>query len=198
MFESPEMLVSRLINDLEVDANTEISNESQGWNLQTTAEEFQLNAGNDIIELGHYPWTNFRLYDEDSGEYIYFFNKFTPLDNFPSSSLIFSVHQVVKSLNNSVSEERAKPENYIILPRSFPSVYTLSMQDKKFIYQYKPAVDEGIITSLVFTFTLYPSRYHDYNDSCFNKNNVVFLYAYRRDSITGAKLPYIANINGAI
>lgn len=198
MFESPEMLITRLVNDLQVGSTDEIIDGDKGWNLQTTAETFQFNSDKDAIELGHYPWTNFRLYDEDSGEYIYFFNKFTPLDNFPSSSLIFSVHQVVKSLNNSNAAERANPQNYIVLPRSFPSVYTLSIQDKKFIYKYKPAVDEDIITSLIFTFSLYPNRYHNYNDSGFNKNNIVLLYSYRKDSVTGVKMPYIASATGAI
>ena len=198
MFESPEILIARLINDLNVGDTTEIEDGEKSWNLQTTAETFQFQSATDTINLGHYPWTDFRLYDEDSGEYIYFFNEFTPLDNFPSSSLIFSVHQVVKSLNNSIAAERANPENYVILPRSFPSVYTLSIQDRKFIYQYKPAIDEETITSLVFTFSLYPNRYNFYNDSVFNKNNIIPVYAYRKDEITGAKIPYIANATGAI
>ena len=86
--------------------------------------------------------------------YYYTYTELTPLRDFPVATVIISNAQTETGTDSPSSVERQDPNNYILIPRGSPSIYSVTFKDDTIIYTYDEGVASAGLDSIFFAIDL--------------------------------------------
>lgn len=112
-----------------------------------------------------YPLDQIRVKEVDSLTYYYTFTQLVPIRDFPVATVIISNAQTETGTDTPGSVERQDPDNYILIPRGSPSIYSVSFKDDSMIFTYDEGVASAGLDSIFFSLDLWPVRYFNTNDA---------------------------------
>lgn len=112
-----------------------------------------------------YTLDQIRVKDVDTLTYYYTYTQLVPLRDFPVATVIISNAQTETGTDSPSSVERQDPNNYILMPRGSPSIYSVSFKDNFIIYTYDEGVVSAGVDSIFFAMDLWAPRYSNYNSA---------------------------------
>lgn len=112
-----------------------------------------------------YTLDSIRVKDVDTLTYYYTYTQLVPLRDFPVATVIISNAQTETGTDSPSSVERQDPNNYILIPRGSPSIYSVSFQDDSIIYTYDEGVVSSGVDSIFFAMDIWAPRYSNYNSA---------------------------------
>jgi hypothetical protein len=101
-----------------------------------------------------YPLDQIRVKEVDSLTYYYTFTQLVPIRDFPVATVIISNAQTETGVDTPGSVERQDPDNYILIPRGSPSIYSVSFKDDSMIFSYDEGVASAGLDSIFFSLDL--------------------------------------------
>ena len=112
-----------------------------------------------------YTLDQIRVKDANTLTYYYTYTQLVPLRDFPIATVIISNAQTETGTDSPSSVERQDPNNYILMPRGSPSIYSVSFKDNSIVYTYEEGVVSAGVDSIFFAMDLWAPRYSNYNSA---------------------------------